>query len=73
MQLHGRLGTVHLNDNYRDSDPDLIFGTIAFWDNLELYYYLKKMNYQGWHEIDITSPRRPDQVGELGGENDPHV
>jgi xylose isomerase len=54
---HGRLGTIHLNDNYRDSDPDMIFGALAFWDNLELYYYLKRIGYQGWHEIDITSPR----------------
>jgi len=54
---HGRLGTIHLNDNYRDADPDMIFGSVAFWDDLELYYYLKRMDYQGWHEIDITSPR----------------
>jgi len=47
----------HLNDNYRDADPDMIFGTLAFWDNLEMFYYLKKINYSGWHEIDITSPR----------------
>jgi xylose isomerase len=57
LHSHGRLGTVHLNDNYRDADPDMIFGAVAFWDNLELYYYLEKMGYQGWHEIDITSPR----------------
>jgi sugar phosphate isomerase/epimerase len=57
LSSHGRLGTVHLNDNYRDADPDMIFGAVAFWDNLELYYWLKKMDYQGWHEIDITSPR----------------
>jgi len=46
-----------LNDNYRDADPDLLFGTLAFWDNLEMYYYLKKIKYSGWHEIDIVSPR----------------
>jgi sugar phosphate isomerase/epimerase len=57
LSTHGRLGTVHLNDNYRDADPDMIFGAVAFWDDLELYYYLKKLGYQGWHEIDITSPR----------------
>ena len=57
LNSHGRLGTIHLNDNYRDADPDMIFGSVAFWDNLELYYYLKRMDYRGWHEIDITSPR----------------
>ncbi len=57
LHAHGRLGTVHLNDNYRDADPDMIFGATAFWDNLELYYWLKRLDYRGWHEIDITSPR----------------
>jgi len=57
LSAHGRLGTVHLNDNYRDSDPDLVFGALAFWDNLELFYYLKKLRYAGWLEIDITSGR----------------
>jgi len=57
LKLHNKLGIVHLNENYRDADPDLIFGTIAFWENLELYYYLKKYNFNGWHEIDIVSPR----------------
>ena len=57
LQMHNKLGVVHLNENYRDADPDLIFGTIAFWENLEMYYYLKKINFKGWCEIDIISPR----------------
>ena len=57
LHLHDKLGIVHLNDNYRDSDPDMIFGTMVFWENLEMYYYLKKIGYQGWHEIDIVSSR----------------
>jgi xylose isomerase len=54
---HGKLDQIHLNENYRDADPDLLFGTIAFWDNLEMYYYLKKYNYSGWESIDIICPR----------------
>jgi xylose isomerase len=57
LASHGRLATVHLNDNYRDADPDLVFGALAFWDNLELFYYLKRLEYPGWLEIDITSGR----------------
>ncbi len=57
LATHGKLNEVHLNENYRDSDPDLIFGTVAFWENLEMYYYLNKYNYSGWHEIDIIAPR----------------
>ena len=54
---HNRLGIVHLNDNYRDADPDLIIGTIAFWDNLEFFYYLNKTDYDGTQEIDYQNPR----------------
>ena len=57
LDMHDSLGTIHLNDNYRDADPDLIFGALAFWDNLEMYYYLNKTDYCGWNEIDIVSPR----------------
>ena len=57
LATHGKLNEVHLNENYRDSDPDMIFGTIAFWENLEMYYYLNKYDFSGWHEIDIIAPR----------------
>jgi len=57
LLTHEKLNEIHLNENYRDSDPDLIFGTIAFWENLEMYYYLNKYNFSGWNEVDITSPR----------------
>lgn len=64
LYTHGRLGTIHLNDNYRDADPDLIIGTVAFWDLLELYYFLNKTDYAGWNEIDVVSPRH-DRVETL--------
>jgi len=57
LDSHDKLGTIHLNENYRDSDPDLIFGTIVFWENIEMYYYLNKTGFKGWNEIDIVSPR----------------
>jgi xylose isomerase len=52
-----KLGIIHLNDNYRDADPDLIVGTLAFWDNLEFFYYLVKSDYDGTIEIDYQTPR----------------
>ena len=61
---HNRLGIIHLNDNYRDADPDLIFGTIAFWDNLEFFYYLIKTDYDGTIEIDYQNPRE-DRIKSL--------
>ncbi len=57
LDNHNKLGTIHLNENYRDADPDLIFGSIVFWENIEMYYFLNKTNFGGWNEIDIASPR----------------
>ena len=42
LATHGKLNEVHLNECYRDADPDMIFGTVMFWENLEMYYYLNK-------------------------------
>jgi xylose isomerase len=57
LATHDKLNEVHLNENYRDADPDMIFGTVMFWENLELYYYLNQYAFKGWHEIDIIAPR----------------
>ena len=58
---HKKLGIIHLNDNYRDADPDLIIGTLAFWDNLEFFYYLMKSDYEGTIELDYQTPREEQQ------------
>lgn len=55
----GRLFHLHLNDNYRDWDHDMIPGTVNLWDALELFYYLEKMHFDGWYGIDIY-PYRED-------------
>ncbi len=52
-----KLYQVHLNDNYRDADPDLVFGSINFWDTLEMFYWLAKSGFEGWLNIDTSSPR----------------
>lgn len=54
---YGKLYQIHLNDNYRDADPDLVFGSINFWDTLEMFYWLGKTNYDGWLNIDTVTPR----------------
>jgi len=64
LSKHNKLGIIHLNDNYRDADPDLIFGTIAFWDNLEFFYYLLQTDYEGTIEIDYQNPRE-DRIKSL--------
>lgn len=57
LDLHDRLYQIHLNENYKDSDPDMIFGTINFWEILEFFYFLSKTDFKGWSSIDIIAPR----------------
>ena len=52
---------IHINDNNRKWDWDLIPATRNLWDYLELFVYLKKFNYQGWVTSDM-SPMRVDPV-----------
>lgn len=58
---YNKLFHVHLNDNSRDWDDDLIIGTYHLWETLEFVYYLKKMGYKGWLGFDM-SPARENQV-----------
>jgi xylose isomerase len=57
LDVHDRLYQIHLNENYKDADPDMIFGTINFWELLEFFYYLNKTDFKGWSAIDIIAPR----------------
>jgi xylose isomerase len=52
---------IHINDNNRKWDWDLIPGTRNLWDTLELFFYLKKFNYRDWVTSDM-SPVRLDPV-----------
>ncbi|MCL2741013.1 MAG: sugar phosphate isomerase/epimerase [Oscillospiraceae bacterium] len=65
MDMEGRLFQVHLNDNYKDADPDLIMGTINLVETLEMFYYLLQTEYGGWCSIDVILPR-DDRVKALG-------
>ncbi|MEM4290321.1 MAG: sugar phosphate isomerase/epimerase family protein [Nitrososphaerota archaeon] len=61
LHRYKRLSHIHLNDNYRDWDHDLIPGTVNILDTLEFLYWLRKMNYKGWISLDIY-PNREDVV-----------
>lgn len=43
----GKLFTVHLNDGEGNTDDGLMVGTVNLWKTAELFYYLKKADYQG--------------------------
>jgi len=56
-----RLVHLHNNDNYADWDYDMIPSSVHFWENLELFYWLNKLEYSGWINFDIC-PFREDAV-----------
>jgi len=55
----GRLFHLHLNDNYRDWDHDMIPGTVNLWETVEMFYWLERLGFDGWYGIDIY-PYRED-------------
>ena len=57
----GKLFLIHVNDNYRNWDWDMIPGSINVWDMVELMYYLGEMEYGGWLTSDVA-PFRLDRV-----------
>lgn len=57
LDSHKKLVQIHLNENYKDADPDMIFGTINFWEILEFFYYLNKTDFKGWSSVDIIAGR----------------
>jgi len=52
-QNRKKLFHVHMNDNYRSWDDDLIPGSVSFWETLEFFWMLKNTGYNGWVTIDI--------------------
>lgn len=48
---------IHINDNNRKWDWDLIPATRNLWDYLEMFVYLKKFNYEGWVTSDMSPMR----------------
>lgn len=51
----GKLFYVHFNDNYRDWDWDMLPGAINFWDLVEMLYYLKSLDWEGWVSYDVVT------------------
>ena len=50
---HGVLDYLHLNDNYRSWDDDMIFGSVHVVESLEFIYWLRRLEYKGWLTLDI--------------------
>lgn len=60
----GRLFDIHLNDNYRSWDDDMLLGSVNFFETLEFFYTLRRLGYDEWYDIDIW-PSRVDGVKAL--------
>lgn len=54
-----KLKHVHINDNYRYWDDDMIVGSIRQVEFLEFFFWLRKTGYDGWITID-QYPYRED-------------
>ena len=61
LQSSGIPYYIHINDNDRRGDWDLIPATRNLWDYLEFLFYLKEFNYNGWVTSDM-SPARLDPI-----------
>jgi xylose isomerase len=61
LASHGKLDYLHLNDNYRSWDDDMMVGSVHLVEYLELAYWLKRLGYKGWLTLDIF-PYREDGV-----------
>ena len=55
----GKLFYVHVNDNDRIGDWDMIPGSINFWDFVEFFYYLRRIGYSGWLTYDVYPKENP--------------
>ena len=61
ISTHGKLDYMHLNDNYRTWDDDMMVGAVHLVEYLELVYWLRRIDYKGWLTLDIF-PYREDGV-----------
>jgi len=48
-----KLSHLHLNDNYRYWDDDMMPGSVHTVEYLELFYWLNHIGYNGWYSLDI--------------------
>jgi len=54
LKIYGnKLFHLHLNDNYRLWDDDMIVGSVHTIEYLELLFWLDKTGYHGWYSMDL--------------------
>ncbi len=50
---YGKLLHLHLNDNFRYWDDDMVVGSVHLWETFELFYTLQRIGYDGWYSLDV--------------------
>jgi xylose isomerase len=55
----GMLCHLHLNDNYRGWDDDMLLGSVHIVEFLEMALALRRIGYDGWYSVDVY-PYRED-------------
>jgi xylose isomerase len=58
---YGKLYHLHLNDNFRYWDDDMIVGSVHLWETFELFYTLQRIGYNEWYSLDIF-PYREESI-----------
>ena len=61
LSNYGILDYLHLDDNYRSWDDDMMVASVNITETLEFVYWLRKLNYVGWLTLDIF-PYREEKV-----------
>ena len=57
-----RLFHLHLNDNYRLWDDDMIPGSVHTLEWLEFFWWLDRTGYDGWFSLDVFAYREKDKI-----------
>ena len=57
IYYHGLKPYLHVNDNYRNWDWDLIAGAINLWDLLEVVWTARRHGYDDWWTFDVMPAR----------------
>jgi xylose isomerase len=52
-----KLFHMHMNDNYRASDLDMMFGSVHTLEHVEMFYWLRRTGYDKFMSIDLFAYR----------------
>ncbi len=57
-----KLFHLHMNDNYRLWDDDMIPGSVHTLEFIEFFYWIDRIGYDGWLSLDVFAYRERDKI-----------